>query len=467
MKKIILTTVIFLFSFVVFTYKISESTSFQGDLARDLYEILKISNGDFTLLGPKSSFGGIYTTPYYFYLFLPVFILTGKSIIGVIYFNAFLFSFSLAFFTYFLVKKNKSFLSSLLVSLSFILFPFIIFSGRNPGNGFSHIPFFLIFLTIIYFFDVNQFKIWQIIALGFLFGFIVSMQFSYLPLIVPILIYIFSIFKNKKLLIIFMFGFFLAFSPLIIFELKNNFVMFKNTFIDRSYLSFIENRNLPENINLNKINQLSLYLNINIILVFIFILTSLILFENKKIRTLNFSLLLASVLLFVSLRFQYSFHYLFPFLSFLSFCFLITIEKLKINKLALIILILLLILNYPRNYYQKTLRSYKLAKNRVEKLLSNNLIKKNDKLNILLIRSDDAPVSSGDEYRFFLAKYGYNLLNQFEYPITKKLIIFNEKINTDIRKINNWELSQFSLSKLKSTKSILVDENMKILVLEK
>src|SRR3972149_3675861 len=49
---------LFFLSFILFSFGLFSSTSFQGDLGRDLYEIAKISYGNFTLLGPKGRIGG-------------------------------------------------------------------------------------------------------------------------------------------------------------------------------------------------------------------------------------------------------------------------------------------------------------------------------------------------------------------------------------------------------------------------
>jgi len=61
--------------------------------------------------------------------------------------------------------------------------------------------------------------------------------------------------------LIFLAGLIFAFAPLVLFELKNHFIMFKNTFIDKSYLSFINNTNLPNGVKLNKNDPLEKTLN--------------------------------------------------------------------------------------------------------------------------------------------------------------------------------------------------------------
>ena len=104
-KKHWLLIVLFIISFILFSFKLSASASFEGDLGRDMFEIARISYGKMTLLGPKGSFGGIYTTPYCYYLFIPAFLLAGRDISGVLFFNALMFSSALVYFSFLASKK--------------------------------------------------------------------------------------------------------------------------------------------------------------------------------------------------------------------------------------------------------------------------------------------------------------------------------------------------------------------------
>ncbi len=68
-KELIISALLGFFVFFLVSFKIEESLIFHSDFARDLFNILKISQGNHTLLGPKLSFGGLYPASYYFYLF--------------------------------------------------------------------------------------------------------------------------------------------------------------------------------------------------------------------------------------------------------------------------------------------------------------------------------------------------------------------------------------------------------------
>lgn len=474
-KKYWFLIILGLFSFFLFSFKIQSSSSFEGDLGRDLFEIGKISYGNFTLLGPKGSFGGIYTAPYHYYLFLIPFIIGGRQLSGVLLFNAILFSLSLVFFSFHVSKKFGR-LAGFLSGLVVILLPFFIFSARNPGNGFTPVLFFLVFLTIIYFYDLNKFNQLKILLLGLLLGIIISTLFVYVIILVPILLFLYFLLKNKKMFFLFLIGVFLAFSPLILFEFKNHFIMLKNTFIDKSYLSFVNNTNLPNGVKLNKnifintfdlIKKMQPYLGINIYLAIFFLLGSLVWVKKYKERLLILITGISFVILILVLRFQYSAHYLLPFLTIFIFCLLTMIVNNKYKIFILITLIILLVFSFPGSYYANAQRNYSLIKNRVEKTLAKLPVSKSNKFNIILKRSDNAPTPAGNEYRFFFLINGYEPQSDFLYKDSEKLFVFSEESAIDFKNFNTWETSEFDYSKVKKTSHFSPDSKMTIYLLEK
>jgi len=467
--------ILVLFSFFLFSFKIQSSSSFEGDLGRDLFEIGKISYGNFTLLGPKGSFGGIYTAPYHYYLFLIPFVIGGRQLSGILLFNSILFSLSLVFFSFHVSKKFGK-LTGFLSGLIIMLLPFFVFSARNPGNGFTPTAFFLFFMTIAYFYDVNKFGLVKMLLFGFLFGLILSMLFAYVIVLIPVLIFVFLLLKRKERFLIFLAGLIFAFAPLVLFELKNHFIMFKNTFIDKSYLSFINNTNLPNGVKLNKnifintfdlIKKMHPYLGINIYLVIFFLLGSFVWVKKYKERLLILITSISFVILILVLRFQYSTHYLLPFLTIFSFCLLTMIVNNRYKIFILITLIILLVFLFPGSYYANAQRNYSLIKNRVEKTLAKLPVSKSNRFNIILKRSDNAPTPAGNEYRFFFLINGYEPQSDFLYKDSEKLFIFSEENAIDFKNFNTWEMSEFDYSKVKKTSHFSPDNKMTIYLLEK
>jgi len=474
-RKYWLLIILFIISFFVFSFKLPSSTSFEGDLGRDLFEIGKISFGNFTLLGPKGSFGGIYTAPYHYYLFLLPFIVGGRQLNGILFFNVLLFTLSLIFFSFHMTKKFGQ-LVGFLAGLTLTLLPFFVFSARNPGNGFTPVAFFLFFLTVIYFYDLSQFNWLRIFLLGLLLGIIISSLFVYVVVLIPILFITILLLKDKKMFLVFLIGIFSAFSPLILFEFKNHFIMLKNTFIDKSYLSFVNNTNLPGGIKLNKniffnaidlLKKMQSYIGVNIYLSILFLLSSIVWLKKYKDKLLVIATIISFIILIFVLRFQYSAHYLLPFLTIFSFCLLIITASSKHKIIFFVSLIILLVFFFPTGYYLNAQRNYLLINSRVEKTLSKQLINKNDKFNVILKRSDDAPTPAGNEYRFFFLINGYEPQSDFLYKDSEKLFIFSEESAVDFKSFKTWEISEFDYSKVKKTKVFLPDQKMFVYFLNK
>jgi len=461
--------------FFIYQYRIGASVPFVGDMGRDLYEIAKISYGKVTLLGPKGSFGGIYTAPYFFYLFVPAFLLAGRSIIGILFFNAFLFSASLGILTYFVQKKYGSFCA---IASSVILgcLPFFVMSSRQPGNGFTHIPFFIVFLAITYFTNFNKISPLKIFVLGLFLGIIFSTQFAYGVVALPILILVFLLLKKKRLFLVFISGVFSAGIPLYLFEIKNHFVMFKNTFIDKSYLLFVNNANLPNSVSLHKnifLNSLFLDTQMShyLLLSPLFILGIIILLSlwlpKKKERHFVLTAFLSYLFLIVALRFQYSPHYFLPFLTLLAFVFLITFLNNRLGRYILFVLSVVVLFFYPKQYYANGTPSYKTIEKRVMQTIEMKWIDNKDHFNVLLLRADDAPTPTGNEYRYFLLKNGLKTDSEFLYSSSTKLLVFSEKKSVDFETLGNWEMKQFDYKKVRQIYSFHPDSGMTVYLLQK
>ena len=136
MKRIVLALVLLVIGLYVLMYGITSNMFFHPDLARDYHEVLKISQGDLVFTGPKLTFGGLYTGPYYFYLFVPVYFLTGKAIWSIYIFNALIYLVAILYL-FFLSSKKLETLRAFLISLIILTNPILIMAARNPSNAFS------------------------------------------------------------------------------------------------------------------------------------------------------------------------------------------------------------------------------------------------------------------------------------------------------------------------------------------
>jgi len=454
-KNIIYGLIIAFIVFSVIIFRINDSLIFHSDFARDLFNILKISQGDQTLLGPKLSFGGLYTASYYYYLFVPVFLLSGFKIMSIVYFNALLFV--LAIFYFFINACKKYPLWKVAVaSLSLSIVPVFLFSSRNPSISNTHLALLLIFLTFVYFNSIEQPII--ILILGFFFGVIINFGFLNLLLLLPIYFLIVYKLKKKVNSLYFLFGIAVSFIPLILFEIKNNFVMLKSTFFNQSYLSWIGNKNIIHGVAGKKniidnffylSNRITDLIVINPIIGLI-ILYFIKFFEKKSDKKLFniFNGFFALLILSILIRFQLAPHYLYPTAFFIFFVIIITLLESQYKILIFSMLFLEIIL-FPKQIYNKSTIRPEPFDQAVRYSIDNHLIKKDSRFNVVMIADPNAIV--GFDYRYFFQKYGFVALSEFEYSQSDILLIFTQKNNLDPSTLNSWEVEQFGKKYLLKT----------------
>ena len=451
-KNILLAIIVGLVVFFIISFKISDSLIFHSDFARDLFNILKISQGNRTLLGPKLSFGGLYPASYYFYLFVPAFLLSGFNILSLVYFNTFLFALAV---TYFFINALKKFSlwKSVTASLAITLIPIFLFASRNPSVSNTLLSFLLMLLTYIYFNKID--RPFVLVFLGLVFGIIINFGFISFLILLPVYLMILNKLKYKLHSFYFISGIVVAFLPLLLFEIKNNFIMIKNTFFDKSYLSWIGNKNIiqstsgKKNIieNLffmsNKLKELILINPLITLIIF-----GILQFYDKNIKGkifFIFNALLALVILAVLIRFQFAIHYLYPTSFFLFFTIIIVLLESRFKILFLILLFVEIVL-FPKNIYSKSNITSEPFEKAVKYVIENKLIDKDTRFNIAMIAHPNAII--GFEYRYFFQKDGYAPLSEFEYSKSDILFIFTQKKNLDLTTLNSWEIQQFGKQNL-------------------
>lgn len=454
----ILTIVIVILSFLVLSHKLTSSFIFHPDFARDVFDITRISQGKMMLVGPKLTFGGIYSGPYYYYLLLPILALTNYSINALLYFNTALFAIALGFLFYEL-SKRFSFLESI-VGVSVILFsPFYIIASRNPSNAFTYIPFLLVLLTILYFYKITKPK--QLLFLGVFAGILVTFHLVVGSVILFTSLLLFADLKKRRDIVWYILGVPLAFLPLILFEVKHNFVMLKNTFIDKSYLLWIKNSNIPGGIT-GKKNPLENFIFISQSMQKFTVANPLILFVfagakhhvhrfRRKDGWLLMSCLFSVVLLALFMRFQFIYHYLFATILLLLFTTVIIFLKQK-WYIFLIIFLAFELAHIPKEMYGNSWRKYQTYEQAVSYVLENKLLQKNENFNVIQVTEPDLLSPNGFEYRFYLQQHGLKPESEFAYKTSKKLLIFSEKPEYDIKKLDTWESREFGTEFLAKAK---------------
>lgn len=457
-QKYIFPLVVTFFSFFILSHKLPSSFVFHPDFARDVFDLTRISQGKIMLVGPKLTFGGIYSGPYYYYLLLPVFAITQYSINALLYFNTALFAFGLGYFSYELAKRFSLY-ESILGVLVLLFSPYYLIASRNPSNAFTYIPLLLLLLIILYFYKTTNTK--QLIFLGVFAGVLTTFHLVVGSVIVFSALLLLNDLKKKRTVFWYFLGIPLAFFPLILFELKHNFVMLKNTFIDKSYLLWIKNSNIPGGIT-GKKNPLENFIFISSAMQKFTAVNPLALFTitgvkhvlkrfTGKDRLLLLSSLLSLIFLAFFMRFQFIYHYLFATILLLLFTTIVIFLKHKWH-IMLVIFLAFELANIPKEIYDNSWRKYQTYEQTINYVREHKLLQPGESFNVIQVTQPDLLSPNGFEYRFYLQKNGFKPDSEFTYKTSKKLLIFSEKPEYDIKKLSTWESREFGTEFLTQAK---------------
>lgn len=212
-------------------YRLDELTTFGGDQGQDFLVVRDmILYHKWTLLGIKTSIAPFFQGPIYLYILFPFFLLFNLDpIAGAV--SAVLISMIALIVLYVAVNqffsKNVAILSSLLYTFS----PELIIYGNTPLYQ-NFLPLF-IFLCI-YFFIINEGKKLSIFLTGIFAGLCIGLHLLSITLGISLFVYLILYSKNRfQSTFIYAIGVVLALSPMIIFELRHQFL---NTHLFFSYI---------------------------------------------------------------------------------------------------------------------------------------------------------------------------------------------------------------------------------------
>lgn len=460
---------------LLYLYRVVVSYPFDSDFGRDLYDMLSITQGDLRLLGPKLSFGGIHTGPYYYYLFAPLLIVWPDHPEVIVIANAVLAWFAILIIFWLFVRVWRAPKICALLGVYFIAtIPAILFSARQPGNAFTHQPFTLIlFLLLPWLLKQKKSILWLVYGLGV--GAVLNFHLIGAVVFAPfLLVTLLSQFKKgiKSVLakgIFLILGVVLSFAPLILFELTHDFVQLKNTFIDKSYLAFTTNSNLPSPMptshNLVKNYQLvqayiSDWLGIPFWLLLTIIL-SLSVWQWKKLQLVDkvmvISLPISTVLFVLLARSQLAVHYLFPIVLFTSLVFVLILSRI-VTRVSYALLLLFWFNNLyqlPNTWYAPAQRSISEFRQFTTNLLESELAQylQPNQFSIFVTRETSlAPL--GWEYRYYLLTHNISQPDPSLFGQPPYLVWIAENPNTDYHTTQSWELNQFGARQLLASQTI-------------
>lgn len=214
-------------------YKISEYMTFLGDEGRDAIIVRRI----FTelhppLIGPGTSIGSMYLGPLYYYMMAPALLLFNFSPVGPAVQIAAL-GVVTVFLVWYITRKFFGNTASVIAAFFYAISPTVIIFSRSSWNP-NIMPFFS--LLCMY----SIWKVWKekkyhwLLILGITFAFVMQSHYLGLLLVPTIFIYyVLSYIKAKKSLdnakifkySIYGYGIFLLLmSPLLLFDLRHNFM---------------------------------------------------------------------------------------------------------------------------------------------------------------------------------------------------------------------------------------------------
>lgn len=213
-------------------YKISDYMTFLGDEGRDVLIVRNILQGDFTLLGPRSSAADFFYGPVYYYLMTPFLWLFNYDPVG----PAVLVAVIGIATVYLVYKAAKEWLGSELAGLSaaalYAVSPLVIAYSRSSWNP-NPLPFVSLLSLYLLYNAVLLKSLLFFFAVGVLLG--IGLQLQYLALVLGIIVAVFTLLGTlyvekkfdvtllaKRYLVIFG-GFLVGLSPFLAFEIRHGF----------------------------------------------------------------------------------------------------------------------------------------------------------------------------------------------------------------------------------------------------
>lgn len=239
---------VLLIALVLRLYRIGDYMTFLGDEGRDVRIVRDlITKGNLVFIGPQTSVGNMYLGPLYYYMMAPALLLSGLNPVGPAIMIALL-GVITVWFTWFVARhwfgQTAAFVSALLFALS----PVAIIYSRSSWNP-NPMPFFALLCVWGIYLVWHDKKMKWLPVVGVSFG--AALQMHYLGLLLFPALFVFwlltllqlskakdnktlSSFRNQTIIAILLF--FVLMSPLLLFDIKHNWMntnAFKAFFSDR------------------------------------------------------------------------------------------------------------------------------------------------------------------------------------------------------------------------------------------
>jgi len=445
-------------------YRLNDFAMFLSDQGRDAIIIKRILTGEhFPAIGAPTSVGQVYLGPFYYYFIAPWLFFFNFQPVGLAYGVAF-FSSLFLLINFIVVKKiineKTAYLSTFFLTLSSTLVDFSRFSW-NPNL----LPLFS-FLTAYFTIESFRTKKWYFFALtGAFLSFSIQLHYLALILCLPIaLIYLFDFIKEIKkhnneivkqfvnyLLTFFSFVFFTF--PLIIYDLRHNFLNSKNFIkLFESSKSFTTSK-LDNLLNtFISLNKFSLNISLNfwqaILLLIIIVLSGLIILSRSKSQIKIFVIFFFTSFLGISLysgpKFAHYLGFIYPFYYLLIGYFLSEISNDSLGKTIIVVFIIMFaLLNFQKFSFINSVAANQIGHTEI---VSNFLA---EKINHQPFNIATWPVEfSEDSYLYFLELKGLRPADRQKIEITNQMFVLCNKDPCQIINSPSWNISMFGKAKI-------------------
>lgn len=403
------------------------------DLGRDLSEMSNIHLHKVVWLGPRLS-AGFPSSPIYYYLFYPALVISRWNAQSLIVFNVLLALAGLGTFA-FLARKKLDFFAFIPIIIIGLM-PFWKTSAIHPGNGYTYMLWFMFYLVFLWF------ELPLFIPSLFL-----GLAISHHPAATFGLVFLLYEWWRRghsvKQMGLIICGLLLPWTPIILFEI-----------ITKGYLtrSYLKNPTVGVThafqLGLANIKHLVSLTGINIGLASsIFLLAGFA--AQKRLKVWYFLCLIPLVFFLITPSFPQ--HYLLSSVLSVVFVISLILSKKIWGKILLALIAVFFIIQAI--FFIKTpapTRSITKIDQIVSKLSQTNIIDKKQHIAVLAILSQDTSVPQADDYRFFLRKYGYSVLEVVEYSQADTLLLFVEQPGFKWQTWSTWETDQFGSRKVAS-----------------
>ena len=440
-------------------YRLTDFVTFLGDQGRDAIIIKRIITLEhFPAIGPPTSVGQVYLGPFYYYFIAPWLLLSNFNPIGLAVGVAF-FSSLYLLINYLIVKelfdKKIALISTILLSFSSVLIDFSRFSW-NPNL----LPLFTLLTVYFVIKSLKTNKWYYFVLFGTFLSFAIQLHYLALFLIPPIfVIYLIDLLKERKQLIhkfvylfICLFSFILFSSPLIVFDLRHQFL---NT---KSFIALFQSSGTSLLTKFNSLfdsfyflNLYSFNINLNKFLVYFllfFLFLTFVSIAKQKSHLKAFLFFFILIILEMSLyngpKHAHYFGVLYPLYYVIISYFLVFLKESSWGKFLTIFFIFgFIFLNFLKYPYFRNPPNNQivLAKNVAQKIFDN--VKK-EKFTVTALPEK----YSDSTYRYFLEIWRKRAIEKDSLIKADELFVVCEKKCTPIIGHPQWDIAYFAPNKI-------------------